>query len=81
MPRHNSKYWVEKFARSRRRDAKVNRELATSDWRVMRLWEHLPITAAADIVAAALSNTHQIGEGPSGRRISPDSIVLKGRPA
>jgi len=82
MPRHNSKYWVEKFARNRRRDAKVNQELATSDWSVMRLWEHLPITAAADIVAAALStNTHEIGESLSGTRIPTDSIVLKSRPA
>jgi DNA mismatch endonuclease, patch repair protein len=55
MPRHNSEYWTEKIARNRRRDDKVNSELARLDWMVVRLWEHLPIAAAADMVAYAMS--------------------------
>lgn len=82
MPRHNSEYWAEKMARNRRRDVKVNSELTVSDWSVMRLWEHIPIAAAADMVVAAISeNARQIGEKPkieaahqiSGLRVRRDS--------
>lgn len=54
-PTHNFEYWSEKIARNRRRDTRVNNELARLDWMVVRLWEHLSIAGAADIVASALS--------------------------
>lgn len=35
----NAAYWVAKIAANRRRDARVNRELRTSGWLVIRVWE------------------------------------------
>jgi DNA mismatch endonuclease (patch repair protein) len=39
-PHSNKKYWVEKAARNKARDRRVNLELRKLGWRVMRIWEH-----------------------------------------
>lgn len=39
-PATNASYWREKLAANRRRDRRVDRELASRGWRVLRIWEH-----------------------------------------
>ena len=39
-PASNSKYWLEKIRRNRKRDRFVTRELATLGWKIIRIWEH-----------------------------------------
>jgi len=39
-PESNAAFWRQKFARNRRRDAKVNHELRKLGWVVLRFWEH-----------------------------------------
>ena len=49
-PKANSKWWSEKLAANRRRDARANRELRKAGWHVERVWEHeAPAAAAARI--------------------------------
>jgi DNA mismatch endonuclease (patch repair protein) len=35
----SGRFWNEKIARNRERDARVNRELAEAGWRVIRFWD------------------------------------------
>ncbi|VVB92605.1 DNA mismatch endonuclease Vsr [uncultured archaeon] len=39
-PKTNVEYWEEKIARNKKRDRKVNRELKTEGWAVVRIWEY-----------------------------------------
>lgn len=40
MPASNKKFWMEKIARNKERDRKVNREYKKMGWKVIRIWEH-----------------------------------------
>jgi len=40
MPKSNARYWVRKIAGNVQRDARVDRELTSMNWRVIRIWEH-----------------------------------------
>lgn len=40
MPVSRRSYWLEKIARNRTRDRKVNKTLRKRGWRVVRFWEH-----------------------------------------
>lgn len=40
MPKSNCDYWVKKISRNRNRDKLVNKQLKSSGWKVIRLWEH-----------------------------------------
>jgi DNA mismatch endonuclease, patch repair protein len=55
QPRTNSVYWREKIARNRARDARVNDELASDGWGVLRFWEHEPPQVVAAAIAAAVT--------------------------
>jgi DNA mismatch endonuclease (patch repair protein) len=39
MPSSHVRYWVGKFERNRRRDARIRRSLARLGWKVLVLWE------------------------------------------
>lgn len=54
VPSKNPQYWPDKLARNRRRDEKVNEQLALLGWRVLRIWEHEDLEAATGRVVAAL---------------------------
>lgn len=56
MPTRNRDYWRAKIGRNRARDAKVDTELGSSGWAVVRVWEHEPIPDAVARVVAALSD-------------------------
>ncbi len=54
-PRSNSAYWEAKLARNRARDEIVQETLQSAGWQVLRIWEHVPPAAAAEIVAKAVA--------------------------
>ena len=53
-PRSNSEWWRQKLAANAARDADTTAVLEVLEWRVIRIWEHVPPQAGADVVAAAL---------------------------
>ena len=62
-PRSRIAYWVPKLARNKARDRVVARSLRKRGWRVLRIWEHVPPEEAAEMVAAALSETAEPESG------------------
>lgn len=40
MPESNADYWQGKLAAHRRRDRRIDREMKSRGWRVLRIWEH-----------------------------------------
>lgn len=47
-PRRNVDYWGPKLARNRKRDLLVTKSLMREGWTVMRIWEHVAPSDAAD---------------------------------
>ena len=51
QPKNNRAFWQRKLAGNKQRDARVNRALRRSGWRVLRIWEHeLARKSAAKLV-------------------------------
>ncbi|MEU8251805.1 very short patch repair endonuclease [Nonomuraea sp. NPDC048916] len=59
QPTTNEWYWTPKLRRNMERDRTVNTALETAGWRVVRLWEHEPLTTAVEAVVAALIPTSE----------------------
>ena len=49
-PKKNTSWWTSKIADNSRRDHRIDLELATIGWAVVRVWEHEPATSAAERV-------------------------------
>jgi DNA mismatch endonuclease (patch repair protein) len=56
-PLANGMWWREKIELNRRRDEDTNEKLIKAGWRVVRIWEHDEIQAAANIVASMAGDT------------------------
>jgi len=54
QPRANSDYWRPKLERNVARDRAVNEALTDAGWRVLRAWEHEPVSDVAQRVQALL---------------------------
>lgn len=54
-PRANPHYWPAKLAANKRRDHSVTSALESEGWRVVRIWEHVPLTDAVAMVTAAVA--------------------------
>lgn len=54
-PKSNSDYWSTKLDRSVERDQRVLVALDAAGWRVLRIWEHVPTSFAADQVQTTLA--------------------------
>jgi DNA mismatch endonuclease (patch repair protein) len=54
VPRRNEAYWLPKLKANRARDRRVTQALEDAGWKTIRIWEHAPPIAAADLVAAAV---------------------------
>jgi DNA mismatch endonuclease (patch repair protein) len=52
-PRTNNEWWRWKIERNQARDADTNRQLGAAGWSVLRIWEHVPVSEAADQVEEA----------------------------
>lgn len=61
-PSANSAWWTQKLAANAARDADTNRVLTELGWRVVRIWEHEPPSAAADAVETVLRGPLSPGE-------------------
>jgi DNA mismatch endonuclease, patch repair protein len=64
-PKSHSDYWTAKLARNVQRDERNNVALAQAGWRVIRIWEHVPVEDAVAEIEAALARRptreHQAG--------------------
>jgi DNA mismatch endonuclease (patch repair protein) len=65
-PAVNEWYWAPKLRRNVERDRAADAALAAAGWQVVRVWEHVPLTAAVDAVIAALGGAKCPIPGPSG---------------
>ena len=54
-PRANSGYWSNKLDHNVERDRKVIAALDATGWTVLRIWEHVPASVAADQVQTTLA--------------------------
>lgn len=50
----NTDYWLPKIEENRARDMRFSAALVDAGWQVIRIWEHEPAEAAADIVESAV---------------------------
>jgi DNA mismatch endonuclease (patch repair protein) len=51
-PRSNTDWWAQKIAANRGRDADTTAHLEAAGWRVIRLWEHVKLDAAVEVIAS-----------------------------
>ncbi|SEB39348.1 T/G mismatch-specific endonuclease [Amycolatopsis tolypomycina] len=54
-PTSNEWYWTPKLRRNMSRDQLVTEALVEAGWRVVRIWEHVPLRDAVSAVEAAIS--------------------------
>lgn len=66
-PTSNAEWWQEKFAANAARDLDTNRLLEEAGWQVLRFWEHVEPTVAADRVDTYLRGSAAGPLSPSGR--------------
>lgn len=57
-PTSNEWYWTPKLRRNVERDQAANEALVRAGWRVVRVWEHLPIGEAVDVVTAMIEHVN-----------------------
>ena len=46
----NAQYWADKVTSNRRRDEETDLLLAAAGWTALRIWEHVPVQVAAEII-------------------------------
>lgn len=56
-PGANSVWWAEKLRRNVERDRETDELLMTAGWSVVRVWEHVPVEEAVEVVETALGNS------------------------
>lgn len=54
IPMSNEDYWRPKLEWNARRDLETNRLLEAEGWRVLRIWEHIPIEEAVEAIIREL---------------------------
>lgn len=59
LPKSNADWWAAKIASNRERDDDTNRRLEDLRWRVLRIWEHTPLSEAVRVVLQALSDENE----------------------
>lgn len=63
VPKNNREWWIEKLATNVRRDRDTDRQLGEAGWRVIRIWEHEDMDAAAERVLQSVRPKAPRGEG------------------
>ncbi|GAA3159814.1 very short patch repair endonuclease [Blastococcus jejuensis] len=56
-PTHNEWYWTPKLRRNVERDRIADAALTKAGWKVVRVWEHVPVQEAASLVEEALKDS------------------------
>ena len=54
VPAINQDFWTPKLTRTVERDKETDRMLREAGWSVLRLWEHVPLDEAVDLVTTAV---------------------------
>jgi DNA mismatch endonuclease (patch repair protein) len=54
VPKRNLDYWLPKLAANVERDRRVNAALTDEGWFVLRIWEHVDVNAAVELIAGSL---------------------------
>ena len=70
-PSSNAAWWRTKLAANAARDADTDALLRAAGWRVIRVWEHVSASAAADLVETALEDTGRAGHRRAERGAGP----------
>src|SRR6266702_3204893 len=65
-PAVNEWYWAPKLRRTVERDRAADAALTAAGWRVVRIWEHVPLTDAVAAVTAALTGGAASDTAPDG---------------
>ena len=65
-PEVNEWYWAPKLRRTVERDRAADAALTAAGWRVVRIWEHVPLADAIAAVTAALRGADSTGGKDSG---------------
>jgi DNA mismatch endonuclease (patch repair protein) len=68
----NAEYWSAKVERNRHRDQETDALLAEAGWSVLRIWEHVGVAEAADLVQAAVATARASLDGPGRARGRPE---------
>lgn len=55
-PRTNGAYWSTKLDRNVTRDTATGEALRAAGWSVVRVWEHMPVVQAADVIEGHLAD-------------------------
>ena len=77
-PKANADFWAEKVTRNRERDAQTDHLLADKGWTVLRVWEHVPVDEAVDLVVQGVAHCRAARTAPSGAR--PGSLAVQADP-
>jgi len=56
IPKSNDTWWRDKIEQNRKRDTDTGERLRAAGWTVVRVWEHVPVPDAVELVEAALAN-------------------------
>lgn len=54
VPKSNSGYWLPKLRANVDRDQRLTSAFEAAGWTVLRVWEHVPVSEAADLVEAVV---------------------------
>jgi len=63
QPKANSAYWAPKLQRNAARDRLVTDRLTAAGWTVVRVWEHVAVEEAAQVVRAAVESARSRSVG------------------
>lgn len=58
-PKQNVEYWCRKVSTNRSRDVHTDALLVEAGWDVLRIWEHVPVSDAADLVQETVRSLAQ----------------------
>jgi DNA mismatch endonuclease (patch repair protein) len=63
----NADFWAAKVDGNRRRDAETDTLLAANGWTVIRIWEHVPVQQAVNLVTDAVAEAMERQQGAAQR--------------
>lgn len=84
LPKTNTIFWSEKFARNRQRDCAVDEALSAEGWLVLRFWEHEDVDETCVAIESAVRRRRPLpapARRPAQGAVHPERGVLPDRPA
>jgi DNA mismatch endonuclease, patch repair protein len=62
-PKANTAYWGPKLSRNKERDKRITNELQADGWSVIRIWEHVPLPRAIELIMKTKASKSAGGRG------------------